>query len=66
MYPRKQARGAGFEVTMPDECPSSEPSAKRNQSGEFYRPDESDRAARARQWIRQARGLPPDEEKQTA
>lgn len=56
MYPRKQARDAGFEVTMPNDCPTSENSAKRNQSGEYYRPDESDRKERARKWIEQARG----------
>jgi hypothetical protein len=45
---------------MTNECPTSEPSAKQSQSGEYYRPDESDRKERARQWIRQARGLPPE------
>ena len=30
--------------------------------GEFYRPSEDDRLQRARAWIRQARGLPPEPE----
>jgi hypothetical protein len=45
-------RDKGFEVTVPNKVPNEE-QEKREQ---FLRPDESDRAARAKRWIEQARG----------
>jgi len=49
MLQSKAARGNGFEVTMPKQFPNQEQQP-------FFRPDESDRAARAKRWIEQARG----------
>jgi hypothetical protein len=114
MYPRKQARDAAFEVTMAEQCPTSELSAKQNGDVPHYAAAQRELAA-AYEWAaagfpgatleqviaiatnlksereatdirlraenecksmlglpvrkprrRQARGLPPDEEKQIA
>jgi hypothetical protein len=35
---------------------------KQEKPAQLFRPDESDRAARVKAWMRQARGLPPQDE----
>ncbi len=54
-------RDKGFEVTVPNKVPNEE-QEKREQ---FLRPDESDRIARARAWLRVARGQSPATNLQT-
>ncbi len=52
MRPPKAARDKGFDVSKAKNCPNKE----QEKPEQFFRPDEADRLARAKAWMRQARG----------
>lgn len=56
MYRHQRVRGAGFEVAMPNECPTSEQPKRKIIYRPDYQFDESGRKELARQWIARARG----------
>jgi hypothetical protein len=51
----KRARDKGFEVTVPKQFPNDDQERRE----QFFRTDEGDRLARARRWLKQARGDSP-------
>ncbi len=54
MLQSKRTRDKAFDVTVPKQFPNSE--QEQPEPEQFFRSDESGRIARARQWLRQARG----------
>jgi hypothetical protein len=56
MLSPKAARDKEFDVSNTEHCPNEQEKPKPEQ---FFRPDEADRIARARAWLRIARGKSP-------